>query len=350
MSPPEKLTIFVVNRQISDKMKHLSEQQRYEISALLRAHHSKTEIAAIVGVHKSTITRELKRNGYLGTSTYYASYAQRKAEQRRRIRSCNFKKSTPRSVFETARRLIAEEQYSPEQVVGYCRLHGIRMCSHETLYKWIWKDKRCGGSVYLHLRHRGRKYRKRGATNNSRRHIPNAIDISERPIVVDERSRFGDFEIDTIVGASSHQHILTVVERRAGLLYMARLKRPTAHETADKLIEILSPLAQQGLVKTITADNGLQFAQHERVTSVLGATMYFARPYHSWERGTNENTNGLIRQYIPKKANLDNYSDQDLEEIQMRLNSRPRKRLGYSTPNEIFKTLTQIDNLVAFHT
>ena len=131
---------------------------------------------------------------------------------------------------------------------------------------------------------------------------------------------------------------------------MARLKRPTAHETADKLIEILSPLAQQGLVKTITADNGLQFAQHERVTSVLGATMYFARPYHSWERGTNENTNGLIRQYIPKKANFDNYSDQDLEEIQMRLNSRPRKRLGYSTPNEIFKTLTQIDNLVAFHT
>lgn len=205
MSPPEKLTIFVVNRQISDKMKHLSAGQRYEISALLRAHHSKTEIAAIVGVHKSTITRELKRNGYLGTSTYYASYAQRKAEQRRRIRSCNFKKSTPRSVFETARRLITEEQYSPEQVVGYCRLHGIRMCSHETLYKWIWKDKRCGGSVYLHLRHRGRKYRKRGATNNSRRHIPNAIDISERPIVVDERSRFGDFEIDTIVGASSHQ-------------------------------------------------------------------------------------------------------------------------------------------------
>ena len=350
MSPTEKLTILAVNRQISDQMKHLSEGQRYEISALVRAHLTKAEIAAIVGVHKSTITRELKRNSYLGTSAYYASFAQRKAEQRRRIRSSNFKRSTPRSVFETARQLIVGEQYSPEQVVGYCRLHGIRMCSHETLYKWIWKDMRCGGDVYLHLRHRGRKYRKRSAVNNSRRHIPNARDISERPVIVDQRSRFGDFEIDTIVGASSHQHILTVVERRAGLLYMARLKRPTAHETADKLIEILSPLAQQGLVKTITADNGLQFAQHERVTSVLGATMYFARPYHSWERGTNENTNGLIRQYIPKKANFDNYSDQDLEEIQMRLNSRPRKRLGYSTPNEIFKTLTQIDNLVAFHT
>lgn len=350
MSPTEKLTILAVNRQISDQMKHLSERQRYEISALLRAHHTKTEIAAIVGVHKSTITRELKRNGYLGTSTYYASFAQRKAEQRHRIRSSNFKKSTPQSVFETARRLITDEQYSPEQVVGHCRRHGIRMCSHETLYKWIWKDKRCGGNVYLFLRHRGRKYRKRGASNNSRRHIPNAIDISERPIIVDERSRFGDFEIDTIVGASSRQHILTVVERKVGLLFMSRLQKPTAQEAADKLIEILSPLAKQGYVKTITADNGLQFAQHERVSSALGATMYFARPYHSWERGTNENTNGLIRQYLPKKTNFDNYSDKDLEQIQMRLNSRPRKRLGYSTPFEIFKTITQIDDPVAFRT
>ena len=349
MSPTEKLTILAVNRQISDQMKHLSEGQRYEISALVRARHTKTEIAAIVGVHKSTITRELKRNGYLGTSTYYAAFAQRKAEQRCRIRSNNFKRSTPRSVFETARRLIVDEQYSPEQVVGYCRRHGIRMCSHETLYKWIWKDKRCGGDVYLSLRHRGKKYRKRGAVNNSRRHIPNAIDISERPVIVDRRSRFGDFEIDTIVGASSHQHILTVVERKTGLLFMARLRKPTAREAADKLIEILSPLAKHGYVKTITADNGFQFAQHERVSSALGATMYFARPYHSWERGTNENTNGLIRQYLPKKTNFDNYSDQDLEEIQMRLNSRPRKRLGYSTPNEIFKTLTQIDDSVAFH-
>ena len=216
MSPTEKLTILAVNRQISDKMKHLSEGQRYEISALVRAHHTRTEIAAIVGVHKSTITRELKRNSFLGTNRYSASFAQRQAEQRIRLRSSNFKKVTPRSVFDTARRLIADEQYSPEQVVGYCRLHGIRMCSHETLYKWIWKDKRCGGTLFMSLRHRGHKYRKRGAVNNSRRHIPNAIDISERPAIVDQRSRFGDFEIDTIVGASHNQHILTVVERKAG--------------------------------------------------------------------------------------------------------------------------------------
>ena len=350
MSPPEKLTIFVVNRQISDRMKHLSEGQRYEISALLRAHHTKSEIAQIIGVHKSTVTRELKRNGYLGTKIYHPEYAQRKADQRRRMRAQNYKKTIPRSVFETARMFIVEDQYSPEQVVGYCRLHGIRMCSHESLYKWIWRDKRRGGTLYLSLRRQGRKYAKRGAVNNSRSLIPNAIDISERPAIVEERSRFGDFEVDTIVGSTHKQHILTVVERKVGLLFMARLKRPTAHEAADKLISILSPLARKGYVKTITADNGMQFAQHERVSSTLGVSMYFARPYHSWERGTNENTNGLIRQYIPKKSNFDDYSDDDLVNIQSKLNSRPRKRLGYSTPIETFKSLTKIDESVAFRT
>lgn len=350
MSPTEKLTIFAVNRQISDKMKHLSARQRYEISALLRAHHTRTEIAVIIGVHKSTITRELKRNSYMGTRNYYAEYAQRKAEQRRRMCASNYKKTIPRTVYETARKYIVEDLYSPEQVVGYCRLHGIRMCSHESLYKWIWMDKRRGGTLYKSLRRQGRKYAKRGALNNSRSLIPNAVDISERPAIVEERSRFGDFEVDTIVGSTHKQHILTVVERKVGLLFMARLKRPTSQEAADKLISILSPLAKEGYVKTITADNGAQFAQHERVSSKLGAAMYFARPYHSWERGTNENTNGLIRQYIPKKSNFDDYSDDDLARIQAKLNSRPRKRLGYSTPYEQYKLLTQIDESVAFHT
>ncbi len=350
MSPSEKLIILAVNRQISDKMKHLSEGQRYQIFALLRAHHSKSEIATIIGVHKSTITRELQRNSYLGTRNYYPGYAQRQSENRCRLRSSNYKKTTPASVFETARKYIVEEQYSPEQVVGYCRLHGIKMCSHETLYKWIWRDKSFGGNVYLSLRRRGRKFRKRGNKNNSRHFIPDAVDISQRPSVVDERSRFGDFEVDTIVGASHSQHILTIVERRTGLLFMARLKKPTSKITSDLLVQLLSTLAQNGYVKTITADNGMQFASHQEVTSCLGADFYFARPYHSWERGTNENTNGLIRQYIPKKSNFDNYSDEDLAKIQFKLNSRPRKRLGYLTPLEIFKSLTQIDEIVAFGT
>jgi IS30 family transposase len=200
----------------------------------------------------------------------------------------------------------------------------------------------------MSLRHQGRKYTKRGSVNNSRSLIPNAVDISERPAIVDGRSRFGDFEVDTIVGATHRQHILTVVERKAGLLFMARLKQPTAQEAADKLISILSPIAREGYVKTITADNGRQFAQHERIAACLGAKFYFAKPYHSWERGTNENTNGLIRQYIPKRRDFDDYSDEDLTCIQTKINNRPRKRLGYSTPIELFKTLTQIDEKVAF--
>ncbi len=320
MSPLEKLSIFVVNRQISDKMKHLSEGQRYQISALLRAHHSRSEIASLVGVHKSTITRELQRNNYMGTRNYYPEYAQRKAAQRCRLRACNYKRTTPHSVYEVARKYIVEDQYSPEQVVGYCRLHGIRMCSHETLYKWIWADKRSGGTVYKFLRRRGHKYARRGSANNSRHLIPNAVDISLRPSIVDERCRFGDFEVDTIVGASHSQHILTVVERKIGLLFMAKLERPTAQDAAEKLISLLSPLANAGYVKTITADNGKQFARHQTVSSRLNAEFFFARPYHSWERGTNENTNGLIRQYIPKRCDFNKISEEELVRIPSKLN------------------------------
>lgn len=330
-------------------MKHLSEGQRYEIYALLHAGLCKSKIADIVGVHKSTITRELQRNSYLGTKSYYPKYAQRAYENRHRRSSATIKRSIPRTVYDTARILLVEYDFSPEQIVGYCRLHGIRMCSHESIYKWIWADKRSGGKLYMSLRHCGRKYRSRGSVNNSRSLIPNAIDISQRPEIVDARSRFGDFEIDTIVGGGGQsQHILTVVERRTGMLLMRRLKVPTADETAYMLTDCLRPLSELGLVKTITADNGRQFAKHAIVSKETGADFYFARPYHSWERGTNENTNGLIRQYIPKGTNFDLYSDHDLEIIQLRLNSRPRKRLGYSTPIEEFEKLTKIDELVAF--
>ena len=316
-------------------MKHLTAGQRYEIRALLHVGKTKTEIASVIGVHKSTITRELRRNSYMGLKCYYPAYAHRKAEERRRRRACNFKKTIPKSVFETARRLL-EEDFSPEQIVGYCRREGIRMCSHERLYQWIWEDKRMGGDLHTHLRCRGRRYRKRGSIYNSRRLIPNRIDISERPEIVNRKERLGDYEIDTIVGASHNQHILTVVDRVGGRLWMKRLRIPTAKATSEALIEILAPLAKHGLAHTITADNGVLFVDHERVTNETGIPVYFARPYHSWERGCNENTNGLIRQYIPKGTDFDTLSDEYIQYVQEKLNRRPRKRLNFLSPVQYY--------------
>lgn len=319
-------------------MKHLTAGQRYEIHALLMVGKTKTEIANIIGVHKSTITRELKRNSYMGLKSYYPSYAQRKANERRRRRSCNFKRSIPGTVFETARKLL-EEDLSPEQIVGYCKREGIPMCSHERLYQWIWEDKRRGGSLYTHLRTRGRRYRKRGCVNNNRCRIPNRTDISERPAIVNMKERLGDYEIDTIVGSSGRQHILTVVDRVGGRLWMRHLSKPTAKMTSDALISILAPLAKAGLAHTVTADNGRLFVDHERVTQATGIPVYFARPYHSWERGSNENTNGLIRQYIPKGTDFDSLSEDYIRYVQDKLNRRPRKRLNFLSPVQYYDLL-----------
>lgn len=327
-------------------MKHLTEGQRYEISAFLRAGLNKSEIARELGVHKSTITREIQRNGYGNSKEYHPMEAHRRAKRRWGHRKVA--RAYDPSIKALVKYYLEKRHFSPEQIAGYCRKRGVRMVSHETIYKWIWKDKSWGGEMYKYLRHKGRKYRHRYASNNSRRHIPDALDISERPQIVDGRSRFGDFEIDTIVGKSHDQHILTIVERKTGLLLMRRLKNASASEAAEKLVEAMSFLSKKGLVQTITADNGFQFAHHRKMTEGTGAPVYFARPYHSWERGTNENTNGLIREYIPKATDFNKYSDEDLARIQMELNSRPRKRLGYSTPFEELKLLTKIDAKVAF--
>ena len=337
-----------INRQISVKMKHLTEEQRYEIYGYLRAGFKKSKIAEMLGVHKSTITRELQRNGYGNSRQYIPGEAQKKAERRWRHRKLLRKHD--KSMKTRVEYYLRKLQLSPEQIVGYCRRKGISIVSHETIYQWIWRDKKYGGDLYKHLRHKGRKYRRRGLQNNSRRHIPNAVDISERPAIVDERTRFGDFEVDTIVGNSQSQHILTITERSTGLLIMRKLNRPTAKETEDKMIEALSFLAQREHVKTITADNGIQFANHQAISKELRADFYFARPYHSWERATNENTNGLIRQYIPKSSDFNLLSEDDIRQIEDKLNKRPRKRLKFASPYEAAKNKIKIDLKVAFRT
>lgn len=309
---------------------------------------NKAQIASMIGVHKSTVTRELQRNSYLDTRNYYPKHAHERAARRRRAAASRFRRRVPSTVYETARELLVGMQLSPEQIVGHCRRNGIRMCSHETLYKWIWRDKRRGGDLYRHLRHHGRKYAKRGAVNNSRAFIKDAVDISERPAEVEARGRFGDFEVDTIVGKNHQQHILTIVERKVRKVWLRRLREPSARETVKMMVDALSPLVPGRLVKTITSDNGSQFSHHKKISKELRADFYFARPYHSWERGTNENTNGLVRQYIPKSADFNCYSDEDLRKIEDKLNNRPRKILNFATPNEVFDLLTKIEPKVAF--
>ena len=324
-------------------MKHLTRGQRYEIQMYSLLGMNKSEIARILHVHKSTITREFQRNSDVrNKGTYYfASRAERK--QKKRYASRRVPRKFTDEMKEKARYYLEELQMSPEQIVGYCKKHGIKMVSHETLYQWIWEDKKAGGSLHTHLRHRGRRHHKRGLSRKRRGIIPNRVDISERPKIVDRRTRFGDFEIDTIVGANHRQHILTINERVTGRLWMRRLAVPTAAVAASMAINILQPMADAGLTKTITADNGLQFARHETVTEELGIKFYFAKPYHSWERGSNENLNGLIRQYIPKGTDFDTLTREDLLAIQEKINNRPRKRLAFSSPNDIFVKLTRLD-------
>lgn len=324
-------------------MKHLTREQRYEIQVYYLLGMKKTHIADVLHVHKSTITREFQRNmDYKSKGRYYyACRAQKKTEKRYASRRVRYKFTS--EMQEQARDYLESLQMSPEQIVGYCRKHGIEMVSHETLYQWIWEDKKKGGYLYTNLRHRGRRHHKRGLSRKRRGVIPNRVDISERPKIVDRRSRFGDFEIDTIVGAKRSQHILTLNERVTGRVWLRRLAVPTAVMAASMAIDILKPMAAAGLTKTITSDNGLQFARHERVTAETGIQFYFAKPYHSWERGSNENTNGLIRQYIPKGADFDVLTPEDILEIQEKINNRPRKRLAFSSPNDIFVKLTRLD-------
>ena len=204
-----------------------------------------------------------------------------------------------------------------------------------------------GGDLFIHLRTQGKRYRKRGSAKDNRGIIKDRVDIGERPQVVEEKNRFGDLEIDTIIGKDHKGAIVTINDRAMGLLRMKKLSGKDAQELADKTIELLQEW--KPMLHTITSDNGKELACHAQIGKALGVDFYFAKPYHSWERGANENINGLIRQYIPKKTNFDDLTDEYVKFVEDELNNRPRKRYGYKTPNEVFNTF--VDNrAVAFET
>ena len=305
--------------------KQLAREQRYQIYALMKAGHNQTRIATVVGCHKSTISRELRRNrGLKGYRPY-------QADEFAFDRQCEAYRS--RIAWQTWQQVeqLLRQEWSPEQIAGYLKLTNQPTVSHECIYLYVYADKRRGGSLHRHLRSQ-KKQRKRYNGYLRRGHIPNRTSIEQRPQIVARKGRFGDWEADTIIGARHKGGILSVVERKTKLVRLRKLTTKSAAEMKDACVALLRPLAAK--VHTITVDNGKEFCDHQLIAAALKARIYFAHPYASWERGLNENTNGLIRQYFPKKSDFTRIAEEDLQRVEDLLNNRPRKTLGYLTPNQ----------------
>ncbi len=312
-------------------MKHLTKEQRYTISVMKANNYSQVEIAKAIGKHKSVISRELKRNCDKRSGEYRYDLAQRKYETR-------MKKKPKKRYFTDEIKAVTESllrmDYSPEQIAGRLKLEGKPTVSYERIYQHVWADKKQGGELYKHLRRKGRKYRKRGANKDSRGIIKDRISIEQRPEIVDKKERIGDLEIDTIIGKNHKGAILSINDRVSSKVWIAKLNGKNATELAQKTIEILSPM--KNIIHTITADNGKEFAEHLAIKQELEIDFYFTRPYHFWERGANENINGLIRQYFTKSSSFEHITEHDIKRVEDLLNNRPRKKLNFLTPNEFF--------------
>ena len=318
-------------RQIGGVKYHqLSTEERYALAALRRQNLGMAKMARHLGRHRSTLYREVKRNQSAHDGRYRASHAVEKAGGRKRRSRRNWLYGP--TEFAPVETLI-RQRLSPEQIVGRRRLEGQPVMSHETIYRWIWQDKRCGGSLWKNLRGARKQRRKRYGRYDSRGRLAGKRPIEQRPAVVANRGRIGDWEIDTIHGRGK-ACVVTVVERKTGLLRMGPIPRATKEQTLERTVKLL--WAERQRVKTITADNGTEFHNYRELESSLGTQVYFATPHHAWERGTNENTNGLIRQYLPKGTNLSRISQQQCDRIAEQLNNRPRLRLGFKTPNEVY--------------
>ena len=311
------------------KYTQLTQEQRYQIYAFMKAGFSQSYIASEIGVHKSTISRELRRNR--GKKGYRPKQAHRMAVERSK-QACKFVKMTPQAIA-VIEDLIRRE-FSPEQASAFLKNKEKIQISHETIYQHVIKDKANGGNLYRHLRFSHKKRKKRYGAHDRRGKIKGRVSIDERPAIVDTKKRVGDWEIDTITGKNHKGALLTIVERKSKFTLIRKVPNKQAHLVADATIDLLKSYKKQAL--TITADNGLEFAHHEFIKERLKTNFYFAHPYHAWERGLCENTNGLIRQYFPKGSSFELITDEHVQLVMDRLNNRPRKTLGFKTPNEVF--------------
>ena len=312
------------------KYHQLSTEERYALAALRRQNLGMGKLAEHLGRHRSTLYREVKRNQSAHDGRYRANQAVEKASGRKRRSRRNWLYGP--AAFAPVESLI-RQRFSPEQIVGRRTLEGQAVMSHETIYRWIWQDKRGGGSLWKNLRGARKLKRKRYGRYDSRGRLAGKKPIAQRPLVVARRERIGDWEIDTIHGHGK-ACVVTVVERKTGLVRMGPIRRATKEATLHRTVKLL--WAERARVKTITADNGTEFHNYRELENILDTQVYFATPHHAWERGTNENTNGLIRQYLPKGTNLSQLTQQQCDHIAEQLNNRPRLRLGFKTPNEVY--------------
>ncbi|MFH0936178.1 MAG: IS30 family transposase [Candidatus Woesearchaeota archaeon] len=314
-------------------MGHLTKEQRYEIKAYLKCNKKKSFIAESLNVDKSTIYREIKRNS-TKTGKYNPEFAHELSEERKE--RLQLPRKFTNSIKKLVVKYISEEQWSPEQITGYCKANNITMVSYERIYQYIREDKFNGGNLYKNMRHK-LKHRKR-PVGEDRIHVKNRVSIDERPKIVDLKERFGDWELDLIVGPNNKGAILTITERTTNFFMMKKLPYgKNSKELSKILIEMLLPYKRN--IYTITTDNGTEFADHEIIAKKLDADIFFTHPYSSWEKGLIEYTNKLIRQYITKNTNINTLDNEYIKEIQIKINKRPRKNLGYRNPKEIFYNL-----------
>ena len=309
----------------------LNQYHRKKIEEFLWYNYSQSYMAKQLGCDRSTISREIKRN--LHNGKYYPVKAHKKTKKRQS--NADKKKRFTKDMELTIRELI-ENDWSPEQISEWCKLERIEMVSHVTIYKYIYDDYLKYGKLYTHLRHGKKRRKKYGSERVST--IKNKVNISERPDIVDKKERIGDMEIDTVVGAKHKGAIVTIVDRVGKILFAKQFNFNTAENVKNATIELLKPFKDR--IHTITSDNGSEFTYHEDIARELECDFYFADPYSSWQRGLNENTNGLLRQYFPKGISLRNISDKELQIAVSKINKRPRKTLNYKTPEAIFYGVT----------
>jgi IS30 family transposase len=325
------------------KFKQLSLAQRYQIEILLQTGLTQSEVSRQIGVHKSTICRELKRSipkRGRGAGTYRASNAQRKTDMRHKTKPKH-------TVFderlkESARYLLFTEKYSPELIAAYWKKQGVEGVSHKTIYHWIWnakhsKHKKLQGDqmLYRELKH-GRRRRKRGNYKDSRGAIKDRVPISERPKVVEKRQRIGDIEVDLMIGKDHKSALLVLTDRASLVTALEKLESKDAKIVSQAIIKRLSRV-NTSWIKTLTYDNGKEFALHKEVTEKTKANAFFTRPYTSQDKGTVENRIGVVRRFLPKKTDLREVDINEIKRIERSINNRPIRKFGYLSPIEVVK-------------